>query len=135
MRFCRRQLSAYQRRSLRTIEIMMGITIGLGILLDAILEKHNLSVPMRYGLAILSIVPVVATIILVARYLRGERDEYVRNLVVESILWGLSAVLVADCFFSFVRLSLFLIPVGNLSFDIFVLTTSARLESKLWRNQ
>ena len=135
MGFCRKQLSAYQRRSLRTIEIMMGIVIALDILLQAILEKHNLSIPWRYGMAILSIAPVIATILLVARYLRGEKDEYMRNLVVESILWGLSAVLVSESFFSYVRPYLFLIPIGNLSLDVFVITTSFTLESKLWRNQ
>ena len=135
MRFCRKQLSAYQRRSLHTIEIMMGIVIALDILLQAILEKHNLSIPWRYGMAILSIAPVIATILLVARYLRGEKDEYMRNLVVESILWGLSAVLVSDSFFSYVRPYVPLIPIGNLSLDVFVITTSFTLESKLWRNQ
>jgi hypothetical protein len=135
MRFCRKQLSAYQRRSLRTIEIMMGIAIALDILLQAILEKHNLSIPWRYGMATLSIAPVIATILLVARYLRGEKDEYMRNLVVESILWGLSAVLVSDSFFSYVRPYVFLIPIGNLSLDVFVITTSFTLETKLWRNQ
>jgi hypothetical protein len=135
MGFCRRQLSAYQRRSLRTIEIMMGIAIGLSILLAAILERHNLSIAVRYGIAVLSITPIVATIVLVARYLRGEKDEYMRNLVVESILWGLSAVLVSDSFFSYVRPYVSLIPIGNLSLDLFVITTSFTLESKLWRNQ
>ena len=135
MKFCRRQLSAYQRRSLRTIEIMMGIAIGLSILLAAILERHNLSIAVRYGIAVLSITPIVATIVLVARYLRGENDEYLRNLVVESILWGLSAVLVSDSFFSYVRPYVSLIPIGNLSLDVFVITTSFTLESKLWRNQ
>ena len=135
MRFCRKQLSHYQRRSLRTIEIMMGITIALNILLDAILQKHNLPISLRYGLAILSIAPVVATVALVARYLRGEKDEYMRNLVVESILLGLSAVLVSDSFFSFVRPYLLLIPIRNLSLDVFVLTASFSLECKLWGNQ
>lgn len=135
MRFCRKQLSAYQQRSLRTIEIMMGITIALDILLQAILEKHNLAIPWRYGMAILSIAPVIATILLVARYLRGEKDEYMRNLVVKSILWGLCAVLVSDSFFSYVRPYVSLIPIGNLSLDVFVITASFTLESKLWRNQ
>jgi hypothetical protein len=135
MRFCRRQLSAYQRRSMRAIETMMGITIAVSILLQAILVKHNLSIAVRYGLALLAIAPVVATIVLVARYLRRENDEYMRNLVVESMLWGLGFVLVADSFFNFVRPYSFLIPYGNLSLDIFVITTSYTLEWKLWRNQ
>ena len=135
MRFCRRQLSSYQQRSLRTIEIMMGICIALSILLQAILERHNLSTPVRYGIALLAIAPIIPTILLIARYLRGEKDEYMRKLVVESMLWGLSFVLIADTFISYTGPLSFLVVIGNISLDIFVLTASAALEIKLWRNQ
>ena len=135
MRFCRRQLSSYQQRSLRTIEIMMGICIALSILLQAILERHNLSTPVRYGIALLAIAPVIPTILLIARYLRSEKDEYMRKLVVESMLWGLSFVLIADTFISYTGPLSFLVVIGNISLDIFVLTASAALEIKLWRNQ
>ena len=135
MRFCRRQLSTYQRRSLRTIEIMMGICIAISILLQAILERHNPAMPIRYAMAFLSIVPVIPTILMIARYLRGEKDEYMRNLVVESMLWGLSFVLIADTFISYIGPLSFLVVIGNVSLDIFVLTASAALEIKLWRNQ
>jgi len=135
MRFCRRQLSSYQQRSLRTIEIMMGICIALSILLQAILERHNLSTPVRYGIALLAIAPIIPTILLIARYLRGEKDEYMRKLVVESMLWGLSFVLIADTFISYIGPLSFLVVIGNISLDIFVLTASAALEIKLWRNQ
>jgi hypothetical protein len=135
MRFCRRQLSTYQRRSLRTIEIMMGICVALSIILQAILERHNLSMPTHYGIALLAIAPVIPTIFLIARYLRGEKDEYMRNLVVESMLWGLGFVLTADIFFSYIEPLSFLVAIGNISLDIFVLTASTALEIKLWRNQ
>jgi hypothetical protein len=135
MKFCRRDLSPYQRRSVRTIEIMMGICIAISILLQAILERHHPSVGTRYGMAVLSIAPIVMTIILIARYLRGEKDEYLRNLVVESMLWGLGIVMVADSFFSYVDLHSTIIPFGSLSMDIFVVAATSTLEIKLWRNQ
>lgn len=135
MRFCRKQLSTYQRRSLRTINIMMGVCIGLSIILQAIVERHNPAMPIRYGIAFLAIVPVIPTIFLIARYLHGEKDEYMRKLVVESMLWGLSFVLIADTFISYIGPLSFLVVIGNISLDIFVLTTSAALEIKLWRNQ
>jgi len=120
---------------MRSIETMMGICIALNILLQAVLERHHLNLVTRWGIALLSIAPVIATILLVARYLRGEKDEYLRNLVVESILWGLGIVLIADTFFSYVQPDSFPIPIGNISLDIFVLTVSGRLEAMLWRNQ
>jgi hypothetical protein len=135
MKFCRRHLSPYQRRSMRTIEIMMGVCIALSILLQAILERHHPSLATRYGMAVLSIAPVIMTIILIARYLQGEKDEYLRNLVVQSMLWGLGMVMVADSFFSYVALHSTLIPFGSLSMDIFVVTATITLEIKLWSNQ
>ena len=93
------------------------------------------SLVTRFGIALLSIAPVIATILLLARYLRGEKDAYVRNLVVESMLWGLGAVLIAHTFFSYFQPDGSLIPIGNISPDIFVLAVSAKLEVKLWRNQ
>ena len=135
MRFCRRQLSVYQRRSMRIIEIMMGISIAVSILLQAVLDRHNLTQGLRFGLATLSVAPVITTIFLVARYLHGEKDEYLRNLVVESLLWGLGLVLMADTFLSYLQPYYPLVPIGNISLDLFVLTASAALEIKLWCNQ
>src|SRR5579859_2030808 len=135
MKFCRRYLSPYQRRSMRTIEIMMGICIAVSILLQAILERHLPSLATRYGMAVLSIAPITMTIILIARYLQGEKDEYLRNLVVESMLWGLGMVMVADSFFSYVDLHPAVVPFGSLSMDIFVIAATSTLEFKLWRNQ
>jgi hypothetical protein len=133
MRVCRKDLSAYQKRSMRTIEFMLGISVAVNILLQAILYRHHPPLATRYGMAVLSIAPIVMTIILVARYLHGERDEYLRNLVVESMLWGLAAVLVADSFLSFIDLTPLLVPLaGSLSLDIFLLAATFILETKLW---
>jgi hypothetical protein len=74
--------------------------------------------------------------ILIARYLSGEKDEYLRNLVVQSILWGFGVALVADTFFGYIiELRSTLIPFGSISMDIFVVTAMITLEIKLWRNQ
>ena len=137
MRFCKKQLTPYQRRSLRTIDTMMGICIAVNIILEALLERHHLtlSIPVRYGMAFLSIAPIIPTILLIARYLRGEKDEYMRHLVVESMLWGLSFVLIVDTFVSYIGPLSFFVALGNISLDIFVLVTFTALEIKLWRNQ
>ena len=135
MRFCRKQLTPYQRRCLGTIEIMMSICLALSMILQAILVRHHLSPSLRYGIAVLAVAPLIPTILLIARYLRGERDEYMRNLVVESMLWGLGFVLTADTFLSYVPPLSFFVGLGNVSLDVFVVAASATLEIKLWRNQ
>ncbi len=135
MTICRRSLSSYQRRSLRMIELALGLCIGIGMICQAIQARHSLLGASRYGIAVLAIAPIIAAIVLIARYLSGETDEYVRNLVIESMLWGLGAVIVYDTFVSFVEPLAMPIPLGNLSVDIFVVVASARLECKLWREQ
>ena len=135
MRFAKVALTTYQRRALSTIETTMAISVALSIILQAILERHHLSMPIRYGMAFLSIAPVIPTILLITRYLRGEKDEYVRNLVVESMLWGLGFVLTADTFLSYIGPLSFFVAIGNVSLDIFVLVTSTALEIKLRGNQ
>jgi hypothetical protein len=135
MGFNRKLLSTYQRRSLRTIETMMGICIALSIILEALLERHHLSMPLRYGMGLLAIAPIIPTVGLIARYLRGEKDEYMRHLVVESMLWGLGIVLIADTFISYIGPLSFFVGIGNISLDIFVLAASTALEIKLRRNQ
>jgi len=130
----RKNLSPYQRQSLRSIERLMGISIATNILLQAILYRHHPGLAIRFGMAILSITPILVTIVRVTRYLKGEKDDYLRVVVVESMLWGLAATLVSDAFLSFLDLSsTLIIPLaGSLSLDIFIFIASLSLEIKLW---
>jgi len=131
---CIKGFNAFQLRSIRLIEIVMGLTVATQIILQAILERHNVSIVAHYGMGVLAVVPVIATMILIARYLSGEKDEYLRNLVVQSILWGFGLALIVDIFLSFVDHHFF-IPIGNINMDVFILTSSITLEFKIRRNQ
>lgn len=133
MKICQRDLSPYQRRSMRTIERLMGISIAVNILLQAILFRHHPGLAIRCGMALLSIAPILITIVRVARYLQGEKDDYLRAIVIDSMLWGLAATLLSDCFLSFIDLHSTITPLaGSLSLDIFILSASLVLERKLW---
>jgi hypothetical protein len=129
-------LNAFQRHSKRLIGIMMGICLALSLVLQAVVHRYNLSTVTHYGIAVISVAPIIMTMILIGRYLSGEKDEYLRNLVVQSILWGFGVALVADTFFGYIiELRSTLIPFGSISMDIFVVTAMITLEIKLWRNQ
>jgi hypothetical protein len=134
MHTCIKGFNAYQRRSIRWIEIVMGVAVATQIVLQAILERRNVSIATHYGMGALAVVPVIAAMMLIARYLGGERDEYLRNLVVQSILWGFGLALIVDIFLSFVDHHFF-IPIGNINMDVFILTSSIVLEFNIRRNQ
>jgi hypothetical protein len=136
MHACIRGFNAFQLRSIRLIEIVMGVAVATQIILQAILERHNVSIVTHYGMGVLAVFPVIAAMILIARYLSGEKDEYLRNLVVQSILWGFGLALIVDIFLSFVdHHPLPYLPIGNINMDVFILTSSITLEFKIWRNQ
>lgn len=44
--------------------------------------------PLAWGLAILPGLPILTVIALMGVYLKEETDEFVRNILVESMLWG-----------------------------------------------
>jgi hypothetical protein len=134
MNACIKGFNAFQLRSIRLIEIVMGLTVATQIILQAILERHNVSIAAHYGMGALAVVPVIVTMILIARYLSDEKDEYLRNLVVQSILWGFGLALIVDIFLSFVDHRSF-IPIGNINMDVFILTSSIVLEFSIRRNQ
>ena len=131
---CIKGFNAFQLRSIRLIEIVMGLAVATQILLQAVLERHNVSIATHYGMGALAVIPVLAVMILIARYLSGEKDEYLRYLVVQSILWGFGLALIVDIFLSFVDHHFF-IPIGNINMDVFIFTTSIALEFKIRRNQ
>ena len=53
--------------------------------------------------ALLPSVPIVGMFLITARYLREERDEFQRDLVVRCLLWGIAAVMTVEMFTSFLR--------------------------------
>lgn len=49
--------------------------------------------PLAWGLALLPALPLLAVIAIMGLYLREEGDEFVRNVLVESMLWGVGLTL------------------------------------------
>ena len=45
--------------------------------------------PLAYVLAILPSLPIIAVIAVIGLYITEEKDEFVRNTLVESMLWGI----------------------------------------------
>ena len=59
---------------------------------------------LLYGLAVLPAIPIVGVILVVGLYLAEEKDEFQRNLLVQSMLWGLSAILSLTSVWGFLQM-------------------------------
>lgn len=93
-----------QRRYMRSgIGIMFSYCALLG---SSIMSVHHWH-PRGWHLwlaALLPSLPMVGIFVITARYLREERDEFQRDLVVRCLLWGIGAVMTVELFASFLRI-------------------------------
>lgn len=60
--------------------------------------------PALWILASLPVVPLLSVIFLMGRYLRDERDEYKRDMVVRTLLWGTAGSMSVTLFSGYLRL-------------------------------
>ena len=94
---------------------------------------------MTYAVLLFSVLPMIAIMLVIGRYLAGENDEFVRSLVIRSLLWGFGAAMIADTALGFV-LQLFpasshlATALGVLNMDIFVVTSGFALRVQMWSN-
>ena len=136
MRVCNRNLTDLQRRSIALTGAMMAVCAGMGGLFSKI-ERSHFSTPTYYGIALVAVMPIIGTMIVIARYIASEKDEYLRHIVVQSILWGLGLVMVIDTFLGYiVEYASPHVPVlTTFNMEIFLITAAIALRIQLWRNQ
>jgi hypothetical protein len=67
-------------------------------------DRAKLAGAMLFVAALLTTIPVVGFIGVLARYLGEETDEFHRQLVVRCLLWGTAAVMATVCFHCFLQL-------------------------------
>lgn len=100
MSFCKKQLNGFQRRSLR----LFGITL-LATALLFVVNEHVFG--MGHGsawadaISAFTALPFLAMVLLIPRYLRQEKDEFVRMLMVRAVLWGFAVPMVIDTVWGF----------------------------------
>lgn len=89
----------YQKTVLVEMFAYMLILFGT----DTYVHRHHPLGVMLYILAALPCVPIIGVLVAVGVYLRDEHDEYQRDLMVKSMLWGTAGVLALTTFSSFLR--------------------------------
>ena len=90
----------YMRRSLM---VLAGYFVAFSGTLWYVQHAHPTGAEL-YALAALPSVPLFVTFVLTALYLREERDEFCRELMMRCLLWGAGASLSVNVFLGFLRI-------------------------------
>jgi hypothetical protein len=91
------------RRYQRTVLWEMGCYMVILWGVDWYVRRHHPAGAELYALAALPSIPIFGVLFAVAIYLRDEKDEFQRDLMVKSLLWGTAGVLALSTFFGFLH--------------------------------
>lgn len=80
----------------------VAYVVGLGVAM-VIYKNHELSLMMRAAITLLPVVPTLALIRVVVRYVGDETDEYLRHRFVMASLAGIATVLVLGTVWGFLE--------------------------------
>jgi hypothetical protein len=133
---CNRNFSPLQRRSMAMFGGLMILSIALLALALESAEHNSVSKSLVMVLDLLPAIPIGAMIAVVSRYLTQETDEFIRLLVMRSLLWGIGTTMIADIVLAAVFIdlrALHLAVVYNI--DVFTITAMIALSLQLRRAQ
>ncbi len=136
MLFYCNQLKPLQRRS----GVLFGTFLVLTMLTFAsahLTDEHGLfSKPILRLIELLPAIPVGVMVFIVGRYLRRETDEFVRMLVIQSLLWGLGVTMIGDIVFGVVFEDFHTYGLSQIyNIDVFCITALFSLFIQLRRAQ
>ncbi len=133
---CKRQVSPLQRRSIQLFGANLCLTAVLSLATRDLFKGAHPSAALLYFIALLPAIPVIGIITVVGRYLARETDDFIRMVVVQSLLWGLGITFVVDTYLGglFAYPQIFrLIPILNI--DLFCVSAMVAHRIQLWRNR
>jgi hypothetical protein len=116
MPFCK---SAAEKRYLIRLFLVGVVYILATFVTFHILYHGRTSLPMGLLLAAIPSVPLFAMIAVVVLYLKEEKDDFQRELFIQSLLWGMGGTLALTSFWSFLHLFTHVPPVDG--FHVFVI--------------
>ncbi|WP_158823212.1 hypothetical protein [Granulicella sp. S156] len=90
----------YMRRNL----IVMSGYLVLFSVVDFVAYRIHPTGIVLWVLAALPVLPFLGAISLTGQYLRNEKDEYKRDLVVRCLLWGTAGMVIANLFSGFLHI-------------------------------
>jgi len=107
------------KRYLRRLIVVMLVYMVTVFVTLHILYHGRTSLPAAIGLAAIPSLPLVSLIVVVALYLREEKDEFQRELFIQTLLWGAGLTLALTSFWSFLHLFGHVPPVDG--FHVFII--------------
>lgn len=135
---CRKNLTSLQRRSMGRVGGVLILTVITNLasphasnpLLDLFpnlghfLEQHHTSLGVVGVLSAVSLLPIVLAVWIAATYLREEPDEFVRMLLVRSLLCGFTVTMAADAMLGVLTMLYARpFPISLLNADLFICGT------------
>ncbi len=134
---CRnRNFSPLQRRSLAKFGGLMLIAVVVLAVSYWTGEHSTVAKSLELVLDLLPVIPIGAMVLVVSQYLTQETDEFIRLLVMRSLLWGIGTTMIADIVLAAVThdpRALHFAVVFNI--DVFVVTVGVAMRVQLWRTQ
>lgn len=137
MLICREKFNPLQRRFLTLFAGTLLFTAGLMAIRGTFMVGNQDATISHarsfsdYLLAIMPVIPFLGMMFLIPRYLLREKDEFVRTLVLRSLLWAFAIPMVIDTIWAF------LWPlheiVAMLNIDIFCVTAMVAFRVQGWR--
>jgi hypothetical protein len=147
MSLCSKNLTPLQRRSMQ----LMGSAVLLTVITNFTTPNlsnplvnifpplsqfaHNAHPsPLLIGLlSALSVLPVLLAVWVAARYLKAEPDEFIRALVVRSLLWGFAVTMAGDAIAG-VLMNVYSqpFPLAVLNADLFFISTALAFRLLHW---
>ena len=107
------------RRYLRRILIATSIYVVAVFVTLHIVNHGRVALPEAIGLASIPSLPIIGVIAAVGLYLKEEKDEFQRELFIQSLLWSTGATLGLTSFWSFLHIFGHVPPVDG--FHVFVM--------------
>lgn len=137
MLFCRRkQLTSLQRNTMLCFSVGLLIVVGLSMVSRYVMNSGFAGRGITYLLAFVSVVPLVFIILVIARYLSRETDEFIRMLVIQALLCGFGTTMVADTFGGFLaQRGFFEVPLQIFNIDLFCISAMITFRILLWRSR
>lgn len=133
---CNRNLTPLQRRTMQICAAIIGCIAVAQTLWRDYIHPGTPSMLAQSLFALLYAGLFGGMMAVLARYLRREQDEYIRQLVTYSLLCAMGLTLIMDVALGVLLTDstwLRILPVLNL--DVFAITTGICVRIQLWRNR
>lgn len=147
--FCKKNMTRLQRSSYRWMGGALLLAVFANFLTPLKPDSLVYSVPLLSDLAVapghaalwkvivvaaLQLLPVLLAVVVAAHYLAHEPDEFIRAMVMRSLLWGIACTMAADAIAGVVMMtSGNPFPIGLLNADVLCISTAASFRLAAWR--